>query len=65
MLVLDYKEWRKFEGVINKAKEACLNSNITIANHFGGAAKMVCIGLNAQRKQDDYKLSRYAYYLIV
>lgn len=22
-IVLDYKEWRKFENVINKAKEAC------------------------------------------
>ena len=27
--VLDYKEWRKFENVINKAKEACKNSNIS------------------------------------
>jgi len=26
---------------------------------------MVSIGSNAQRKQDDYKLSRYACYLIV
>ena len=27
-VVLDYKEWRKFENVINKAKEACKGSNI-------------------------------------
>ena len=28
--VLDYKEWRKFENVIYKAKIACNNSNIDI-----------------------------------
>ena len=25
-IVLDYKEWRKFENVINKAKQACENT---------------------------------------
>ncbi len=62
--ILDYKEWRKFEGVIQKAKEACINSNMEITDHFGGAAKMVDIGSGAKRKQKDYKLSRYACYLI-
>ncbi len=64
MMVLDYKEWRKFEGVINKAKEACLNSNITIADHFVGADKMIELGKTARRKVAEYKLSRYACYLI-
>ena len=32
--VLDYKEWRKFENVINKAIESCKNSNISTADHF-------------------------------
>jgi len=27
MLLLGYKEWRKFEGVIGRAKEACSASN--------------------------------------
>ncbi len=63
-IVLDYKEWRKFEGVINKAKLACINSNINACDHFVGAAKMVQIGSSAQREQKDYKLSRYACYLI-
>ena len=31
--VLNYKEWRKFENVINKAKEACENSDISIFDH--------------------------------
>ena len=62
--VLDYKEWRKFEGVIRKAKIACEKSGYNILDHFVGADKMVEIGSGAVRKQDDYKLSRYACYLI-
>lgn len=62
--ILDYKEWRKFESVINKAKESCKNSNISALDHFGDADKMVQIGSGAERKQKDYKLTRYACYLI-
>ena len=62
--VLDYKEWRKFRGVIEKAINACDNSNNYTNNHFVGADKMVEIGSGALRKQKDYKLSRYACYLI-
>ena len=63
-LVLNYKEWRKFENVINKAKESCENSDITVFDHFVEVDKMVQIGSGAQRKQKDYKLTRYACYLI-
>ena len=63
-LVLDYKEWRKFEGVIEKAKTACENSGIRAFEHFVVADKMVQIGSGAYRKQLDYKLTRYACYLI-
>ena len=62
--VLDYKEWRKFDGVIEKAKKACSNSNLEITDHFVDVAKMVQIGSGAERQQQDYKLSRYACYLI-
>ena len=64
-VALHYKEWRKFSGVIEKAKTACDNSDINTHDHFVGVDKMVDIGSGAQRKQDDYKLSRYACYLIV
>ncbi len=62
--VLNYKEWRNFENVINKAKESCKNSDISVFDHFVDVDKMVQIGLGAERKQKDYKLTRYAYYLI-
>ena len=63
-LVLHYKEWRKFESVIQKAMKSCDNSNINILDHFVGADKMVQIGSGAFREKSDYKLTRYACYLI-
>ena len=63
-IVLNYKEWRKFENVINKAKEACKNTDISVFDHFVDVDKMVQIGSGAERKQKDYKLTRYACYLI-
>ena len=62
--VLDYKEWRKFENVIKKAKKSCQNSGNSENDHFVGADKMVPIGSGAERLQKDYKLTRYACYLI-
>lgn len=65
MKVLEYKEWRKFNKVIQKAMEACNGSNYYILDHFVFKDKMVSIGSNTSRKIKDYKLSRYACYLIV
>ena len=62
--VLDYKEWRKFENVINKAKESCENSNISAFEHFVGADKLSKRANNAEVLIKDYKLTRYAAYLI-
>lgn len=60
---LQYSEWRRFEGVIEKAKDACKNSNINVLDHFVGADKMVKIGSGAVREQKDYVLTRYGCYL--
>ena len=63
--ILDYTEWRKFSAVIEKAIMACSNSDANFYDHFVGVDKMVGIGSKASRKILDYKLSRYACYLIV
>ncbi len=63
--VLEYKEWRKFEGVINKAKNACDTSKFNVSEHFVGADKLSIRNNNAYARIKDYKLSRYACYLIV
>ena len=65
LTILEYKEWRKFIGVIGKAEEACIKSGQNTADHFVQVDKMVKIGSEAERTIDDYKLSRYACYLIV
>ena len=63
--VLEYKEWRNFKLVIDKAITSCDNSSFNVFDHFVEVNKMVEVGSGAKRKQDDYKLSRYACYLIV
>ncbi len=56
---------RKFEVVIEKAKLACENSNVDITEQFVDVEKMIKLAKGAIRKVNDYKLSRYACYLIV
>ena len=65
MNVLEYKRWDKFNNVINNAKLACEKSNNIVEDHFSHVGKMVEIGSKTSRKINDYKLSRYACYLIV
>jgi DNA-damage-inducible protein D len=62
--LLGYVEWRKFQGVIDRAKEACRNSNYEVGDHFVGAAKTIAMPKGATKEIDDYKLTRYACYLI-
>ncbi len=47
---LDYKEWRKFEGVINKAKDACKLSNNSIEDHFADIGKTIDMPKGASKK---------------
>lgn len=65
MIILGYKEWRYFNTIIEKAKTSCFNSNNNISDHFGVYTKMVDIGSKTSRDVLDYKLTRYACYLIV
>ena len=63
-VVLEYKEWRKFNGVIQKAIIACENSGISALQHFVGTDKLSKRANNAEVIVQDYKLTRYACYLI-
>jgi len=62
--LLGYVEWRKFSGTIEKAKEACKNSNNGVGDHFVGAAKTIDMPKGATKEIADYRLTRYACYLI-
>ena len=62
--VLEYKQWRNFAKVIDRAKLACQNSGRMIDDDFAEVSKIVEAGAT-QKKVLDYELSRYACYLIV
>ncbi len=62
---LQYAKWENFHKVIKTAQIACKISQQNVSDHFPEVRKMVTIGSGAQRKQVDYKLTRYACYLIV
>lgn len=64
MNILTYMEWRNFDIVIKKAKKSCLSSSQDTNDHFVDVNKMVEIGSSTVREVKDYKLSRYACYLI-
>lgn len=63
--VLQYTKWGNFEKVIDKAKEACNNSNINVLDHFADVGKMIDLAKGAKREIKDVILSRYACYLVV
>ena len=65
MTLLEYRKWERFSNAIDNAKKACEKSGYSINDHFPRVGKMVVIGSKTKRKIIDYKLSRYACYLIV
>ena len=62
---LEYKEWRKFFGAIEKAIEACKSSDFNVFEHFVGVDKTSPMPNGGIKTIQDYKLARYACYLIV
>ncbi len=63
--VLGYHQWRSINDLIERAKVACKESKYSVDDHFAEQRKMVDIGSKTKRIIQDYKLSRYACYLIV
>ena len=61
--VLEYSQWRRFEETIQRAKIACKESNNNVLDNFADVGKIVNTGV-ATKQISDYKLSRYACYLI-
>ncbi len=64
MITLEYSKWENFIKVINKAKQSCKNSNISVFEHFPDIRKTLQMPNNAEKIIVDYRLTRYACYLI-
>jgi DNA-damage-inducible protein D len=64
MPLLGYRNWRDFSNAVKRAITACIQTAIPVQYHFEDALKMVTLGSGAQRKIEDYLLSRFACYLI-
>src|SRR5690554_7516346 len=52
---LEYSEYRHFIPVIERAKEACLNSGQQITYHFEDILEMITTGKTAQRKVESVR----------
>ena len=64
MNILQYSNWQNFENIINKAKISCQNSNISVFEHFTDVSKTIKMPKGAEKTIKDYKLTRYACYVI-
>lgn len=64
MSILQYSKWQNFEKILDKAKTSCENSDITVLEHFTDVSKTIKMPKGAEKTILDYKLTRYACYLI-
>lgn len=64
-MVLEYVQWRNFVKVLDRAMLACKNSGYEIMDHFAEVSKTIIMPKTATKQVVDYKLTRYACYLIV
>jgi len=63
-ILLEYVQWRNFAKVLARAKLACKNSGYQTLDHFAEVSKIVEAGATS-KPVIDFKLTRYACYLIV
>lgn len=64
MKALGYNKWENFNNVIKSSMIACKNSSINFSENFPEVRKTIFMPKNAIKNIKDYKLSRYACYLI-
>ena len=64
MPILQYAKWQNFKKIINKAIIACENSEISTNYCFTNVSKPIISGKGKEELIEDYKLNRYACYLI-
>ena len=64
MPVLQYAKWQNFKKIIEKAMIACKNSEIPVKDCFTDISKPIISGKGKEEFIEDYKLTRYACYLI-
>lgn len=64
MTILEYSKWERFSNTIENAKTACKKSGYDANEHFPEVGKLSKRNNGAVVKIKDYKLSRYACYLI-
>lgn len=64
-IALEYGQWRRFNEVIERARISCENSQVSVHEHFADVGKSSPMPNGGERIINDYKLSRYACYLIV
>ena len=64
MPALEYSKWEHFVKVIKKAKISCNLSGFNVDEHFPVKGKTIKMPNGATKEVIDYKLSRYACYLI-
>jgi DNA-damage-inducible protein D len=63
--VLNYAKWENFSKVIDRAMLACKNSGLIVTDYFPDVRKTIQMPKSAVKQVIDYKLTRYACYLIV
>lgn len=62
--VLGYVDWRNFSGVMERARQACIQNSVDPDKHFGDFTRVMEVGNGAEVEVEDYYLSRLACYLV-